>query len=184
MGDRLTKIYTRTGDSGETGMADGTRIAKDDILIQVQGDIDELNSMLGLLITKITENEFKDILHNIQHDLFDLGAEISLSQNLFDDVRVRWLEAKLDKINAALHPLREFILPGGSETASICHLARCLCRRAERNFVTLSRDKETNPESMAYINRLSDFLFVLARAILKQEGKEEIYWRSERLKDR
>jgi len=183
MGNRLTKIYTRTGDAGETGTADGSRIAKDDILIHVQGDVDELNSLLGLLLSKLsTENE-KQIILNIQHDLFDLGAEISLAQNMINADRVLWLEAKLDKINVTLPVLKEFILPGGSEVVAVCHLARSVCRRCERNFITLSRDKKTNPESMAYLNRLSDFLFVFARAIIKIDGSEEIYWNSERMNE-
>lgn len=172
MAPRLTKIYTRTGDAGDTGTASGERIAKDDVLIQVQGDVDELNSLLGVLACKLDDTQ-RDIILHIQHILFDLGGEISLGQALLKQPRVSELEQRIDEINSQLAPLKEFILPGGNEAAALCHLARAVCRRAERSMVTMTKTHELNPVSMAYINRLSDFLFVFARVLNKGE---EICW--------
>ena len=172
MSNRLTRIYTRTGDTGKTGTASGERLPKDDILIHTQGDIDELNSLLGILACKLNADQREHILQ-IQHILFDLGGEISLNKPLLKQECVSELEQRIDQINGHLPPLREFILPGGNEAAAYCHLARSICRRAERSMVSLTQTHEINPVSMAYINRLSDFLFVFARVL--NEG-EEISW--------
>jgi cob(I)alamin adenosyltransferase len=169
MSNRLTRIYTRTGDTGKTGTASGERLPKDDILIHTQGDIDELNSLLGILACKLDATQ-RDLILQIQHILFDLGGEISLGKALLKQERVTELEQRIDDINSQLPPLKEFILPGGNEAAAYCHLARAVCRRAERSMVTLAQTHEISPVSMAYINRLSDFLFVFARVL--NEGRE------------
>jgi cob(I)alamin adenosyltransferase len=180
MGNRLTKIYTRTGDAGDTGKADGGRVSKDDCLIHAQGDIDELNSFIGLLAAKVDDHALAELMLNIQHDLFNMGAEISLSQPIITAENVEYLEQQLDHYNADLPPLKEFILPGGGETASLCHVVRAVCRRAERNLVTLHNQKNTASEMLAYVNRLSDLLFVLARVLTRNAGEKEIYWQSDR----
>ncbi len=177
MANRLTKIYTRTGDSGETGTADGTRLAKDDLLMHVQGELDELNSVLGLLACKLDDEQLQTI-RAIQHVLFDMGGEISLRIDMLKPDRIDALEHHIDECNTTLTPLKEFILPGGNEAGALAHLARTVCRRAERTMVSLNRQHELNPVSLAYINRLSDYLFVLARTV---NADAEIYWRSERL---
>ena len=178
MGNRLTKIYTRTGDAGDTGKADGARVSKDDCLIHAQGDIDELNSFIGLLASKVDDDALNQLILKIQHDLFNVGAEISLSQPLITGKDVEYLEQQLDLYNADLPTLKEFILPGGGEVASICHVARAVCRRAERNLVTLHKEKEIGADMLAYINRLSDLLFVLARVLTRSAGEKEIYWKA------
>ncbi len=180
MGNRLTKIYTRTGDAGDTGKADGARVSKDDCLIHAQGDIDELNSFIGLLASKVDDDALNELILKIQHDLFNMGAEISLSQQLITGKNIEYLEQQLDHYNADLPPLKEFILPGGGEAASICHVARAVCRRAERNLVTLHKEQSTGSELLAYINRLSDLLFVLARVLTRNAGEKETYWQSDR----
>ena len=181
MGNRLTKIYTRTGDDGNTGMADGTRVAKDDLLVCAIGDIDELNSQLAVLACHAPDS-FTESIRIIQNELFNVGAELSMGQQMFKQENVDWLEQSLDELNQFLTPLKEFILPGGGLAASHCHVARVICRRAERSLVSFSKQDTLNRYLLAYINRLSDYLFVLARAISKQEGMDEIYWQSERLK--
>ena len=184
MGNRLSKIYTRTGDAGDTGMADGSRVAKDNLLVHAIGDVDELNSQLAVIIFHAPEN-FKSAIQNIQNDLFNVGAELTLNKTMNEPMikqeNVDELERSLDTINDSLTPLKEFILPGGGLAASHCHVARAVCRRAERCLVSLNKQDKLNVYLMAYINRLSDYLFVLARAISKAEGKDEIYWQSERL---
>lgn len=180
MADRLTRIYTRTGDAGETGTAAGTRISKDDLLIHAQGDVDELNSFIGLLAAKVDNAALSDLVSAIQHDLFDMGAELSLSQPVITAKNVAYLEQQLDHYNADLPPLKEFILPGGGEVAALCHVVRSVCRRAERSLVSLHRDVTLNSELLAYINRLSDLLFVLARVLTRSAGEQEIYWKAEK----
>ena len=178
MGNRLTKIYTRTGDDGTTGMADGARVEKDSPRIQAIGDVDELNSLIGLLLSKGVPERIHELLTSIQHQLFDLGAELSMPGHVF--IRPEFtgiLEQAIDLYNADLPPLKEFILPGGNEQACICHLARAVCRRAERTMVTLAHSEALNEESTRYINRLSDLLFVLARTQARQDGGQEVYWR-------
>lgn len=182
MGNRLSKIYTRTGDDGNTGMADGRRVAKDDPVIHVIGEIDELNSQLAVLCCHADEKFFESITV-IQNELFNIGAELTLGQVMIKPRHVEWLEKNLDELNLSLAPLKEFILPGGGVAASHCHVARAVCRRVERSMVSLDRSAFLNKDLKAYINRLSDYLFVLARAISKQAGEDEVFWQSDRLKN-
>lgn len=180
MANRLTKIYTRTGDDGSTGMADGTRVAKDDLLVHVMGEVDELNSQLAVVACHAAD-DFTESIRTIQNELFNVGAELTLGETMIKQENIDWLEQSLDKINQSLTPLKEFILPGGGLAASHCHVARTVCRRVERSLVSLDRQNNLNKHLLAYINRLSDYLFVLARAISKQEGADEVYWQSERI---
>jgi cob(I)alamin adenosyltransferase len=180
MGNRLTKIYTRTGDDGSTGTADGRRVAKDSALIEAIGALDELNSHLGLLLALDLPGDTASVLHKVQHWLFNIGAEVGGSKNYrLPEQAVLELEAALDHYNAALPPLKEFILPGGSQTAATCHLARSVSRRAERRLISWfgGNPQAGNPEALKYLNRLSDLLFVLARVLLKAEGGHEEYWK-------
>ena len=176
MGNRLTRIYTRTGDAGETGKADGSRLRKDDNLIHAQGDIDELNSFIGLVASQIDDTDLSLLFNRIQHDLFNIGAEISMSHPLISTSDVAFLEHQLDEYNVTLPQLEEFILPGGGEAACLCHVARAVCRRAERNLVALHYEQPLGAELLAYINRLSDLLFVLARVLTRLAGETEVYW--------
>ena len=182
MANRLTKIYTRTGDDGTTGMADGFRVGKDDLLVQAIGDVDELNSQLAVLVCHAPE-KFIVSIKTIQNELFNVGAELAMNQAMIKQENIDWLEQALDKLNSELTPLKEFILPGGGLAASHCHVARAVCRRVERTLVSLDKQDALNDHLKAYINRLSDYLFVLARAISKQEGVDEVYWTSEKLKN-
>jgi cob(I)alamin adenosyltransferase len=182
MGHRLSKIYTRKGDAGSTGMADGSRVDKDSLRMHAIGDVDELNSVLGLVINKCQAQLIKHNLITIQHDLFNLGGELALPDyNKISTSRIQWLEDSLDEMNKDLSPLKEFILPGGSECAGFCHLARTVCRRVERSLVSLAKQDSIKPEISAYINRLSDWLFVACRQINKLENKAEVYWNSDRI---
>lgn len=174
MANRLTRIYTRTGDGGETGTASGARLPKDDLLMQVQGELDELNCVLGVLAVRLTGDSL-ELVRDVQHALFDIGGEVSLGQALLVQAKVDALEQQIDAFNARLEPLKEFILPGGNETGAMCHHARAVCRRAERSMVALNRRTVLNPISLAYINRLSDLLFVFSRVL---NDKDEIYWKS------
>ncbi len=184
MGNRLTKIYTKTGDDGTTGLADGSRIEKNSLRTSAIGDVDELNSLLGLLAAHDIEPEIKSVLLDIQHVLFDLGGEIAIPDSeMLDESRVQYLEKIIDEYNASLPPLKEFILPGGSIPAASCHYARTVCRRAERQLVSLSKEISVNKNSLKFLNRLSDLLFVFARTLARSEGSQEVYWQSERLKD-
>ncbi len=177
MGYRLSKIYTRTGDNGETGLGDGSRTPKDSQRIEVIGDIDELNSMLGVLLAKVLPDAGRALLLNIQHRLFDLGGELCIpDQQVLIDAEVDYLEQRLDELNQGLPMLKEFILPGGSEAAALCHLARSICRRAERRLVTLARDNDVNPVACRYLNRLSDLLFVLARDLNRLDRQPDVLW--------
>lgn len=178
MGNRLSKIYTRTGDDGTTGLGDGARIDKDHPRMAAIGSVDELNSLVGLLIAELPgDDAVVASLTEIQHHLFDLGGELSIpGYAVITAEHVSALENKLDAFNAELPPLKNFILPGGSRSAAICHLARAVCRRAERDLVTLARATETNLNGRHYINRLSDFLFVLARVLARRNGGQEILW--------
>lgn len=184
MAKRITRVYTRTGDDGTTGLGDGKRVDKDSLRIEVIGGIDELNSMLGVLTAANTANDIAGYLLNIQHRLFDVGAEISLpGQALTQPAHVIRLEELIDTYNAELQPLEEFILPGGSMPASLCHLARSVCRRLERELVRFGRTEYLNPHTLSYINRLGDLLFVFARTLNRQKGGKEIYWSKERLQN-
>ena len=182
MGNRLTKIYTRTGDKGTTGMADGSRIEKDDMLVNAIGDIDDLNSQLAVLVCHIPET-FCESVTTIQNELFNVGAELATGKAMITKDEVNWLENALDALNQSLPPLKEFILPGGGLAAAHCHVARAICRRAERTLVSLSKVRSVNDNLKAYVNRLSDYLFVLARSISKETGASEVYWQSDRIKE-
>lgn len=162
-------------------MADGSRIDKDDLLVQAIGDVDELNSQLAIVACLLDE-EFSASVKRLQNELFDVGAELAMGKAIITQEYVDWLEQSLDAYNQTLPALQEFILPGGGLAASHCHLARTVCRRAERSLVKLNKLKDINPKLLAYINRLSDFLFVLARAISRQQGVAEVYWQSAKLK--
>lgn len=178
MANRLTRIYTRTGDKGETGTASGARLPKDDPLMQVQGELDELNSQLGVLAVSLAGDHLV-LVRDMQHALFDIGGEVSLGQPILKREKVDALEHHIDAFNAKLQPLKEFILPGGNAAGAACHLARAVCRRTERSMVALNRNTALNPVSLAYVNRLSDLLFVFARVL---NDSDEIYWKSERIK--
>ncbi len=182
MGNRLTKIYTRTGDDGTTGTAGGARVAKDDLQVQVIGDIDELNCQLAVVACHVCA-EYRDAIKDIQNELFNVGAELSMGHVLIKQKHVEQLERSVDGLNQNLTPLQEFILPGGGPGASHCHVARAVCRRAERSLVSLNRQKTLNICLLSYVNRLSDYLFVLARAISRQQGIDEVYWQSARMKN-
>jgi cob(I)alamin adenosyltransferase len=177
MGHRLSKIYTRTGDGGETGLGDGTRIAKDHARIEALGCVDELNSQIGLLLTEALSDDIRSCLLQSQNDLFDLGGELSIpGHSMLDDSRVLRLEAALDQLNAELAPLKEFILPGGSRPAAQAHVARTICRRAERSLVRLRREAPVQDVGVRYLNRLSDLLFVLARSLNRAAGGSDVLW--------
>ena len=183
MGNRLSSIYTKTGDDGTTGLADGERVDKTSARIQAMGEIDELNSLLGLVIAIGVPDDFSGYLLNVQHRLFDIGGELAVPGNaVISPETVIKLEELIDTYNEELPALKEFILPGGSTVASTCHLARSVCRRVERRLVEMSRNDYLNPETLRYINRLSDLLFVFARALNQSKGGREIFWDSERLK--
>lgn len=171
MGHRLSKIYTRTGDAGTTGLGDGTRVAKDSLRITALGEVDELNSAIGVLLCETLPEEVRSLLIGIQHDLFDLGGELSIpGMTLLDAERIGVLESAIDQFNAELQPLKEFILPGGTRAAAYAHLARTVCRRAERHVVSLSQAETTRDAPRQYLNRLSDLLFVLGRVLNRVNG--------------
>jgi cob(I)alamin adenosyltransferase len=175
--NRLSKIYTKTGDAGTTGLGDGTRVAKDSLRIIAMGDVDELNSVIGLLLCEPIAERVAEVLIRIQHDLFDMGGEICMpGYAMIKAERVTALESQLDEWNETLTPLKEFILPGGSRAASYCHLARTVCRRAERTMTTLNNQEKITEISLQYINRLSDLLFVLCRILNKDAGIPDVLW--------
>ncbi len=179
MGNRLTRIYTRTGDDGTTGLGSGERVPKESLRIEACGAVDEVNSALGVVIASPdVPAAVVACLQEIQHQLFDLGGEISVpGRAVIDDALVAGIEESLDRFNAPLPPLRDFVLPGGNAGAAACHVARAVCRRAERRAWTLARDETVNPASLRYLNRLSDLLFVLARVVARQGGGGEVLWR-------
>jgi cob(I)alamin adenosyltransferase len=180
MGKRLTKVVTRTGDSGTTGMADGSRYTKNDPRVHSLGEVDELNAHLGVVLSLLDDDELKSLLFGIQHDLFDIGAELCQpGKSLIGENHVAAIERSVETLNAELSPLREFILPGGSPAVAALQLARTVCRRVERTLVELDVADSTNPLTRQYLNRLSDLLFILARTQAKRENSEEIYWKSE-----
>lgn len=182
MGHRLSKIYTRTGDAGETGLGDGKRVSKNGARVRAMGDVDELNCVIAVLLCESLAPNVHATLLSVQHDLFDLGGELSIpGTSLVPDGAVKRLELAIDRWNEDLPPLKEFILPGGSRTAAVCHLARAVCRRAERTIVELSEGERAGGTALAYINRLSDLLFVLARTLARADGGAEILWDRSRL---
>jgi cob(I)alamin adenosyltransferase len=180
----LSRIYTKSGDQGETGLGDGTRVPKDHPRVAAYGSVDELNAVLGLLLAGQPQPPEADLLRTIQNDLFDVGADLcvppSASETPGQRLRVRpeqvtRLEESIDRLNAGLQPLTSFVLPGGEPSAAWCHLARTVCRRAERDVVTLMRREAVNPQALIYLNRLSDLLFVLAR-VCNRQGQGDILW--------
>lgn len=179
MGNRLSKIYTRTGDDGSTGLGDGSRVAKNHLRVEAYGTVDELNAQVGLLRAELAENHAtQGFLETVQHDLFDLGGELCIpGYTLLNVMCVTEAETEIDRLNTNLPPLKDFILPGGSKAAAIAHVARTVCRRAERRVYTLSQQEPVNEEGLKYLNRLSDYLFVLARVLARENGGQEVLWR-------
>jgi cob(I)alamin adenosyltransferase len=182
LGNRLSKIYTRTGDDGTTGLGDGSRVPKDDPRVEAYGCVDETNSAIGVLLAVPgLPGDVAELLTRVQHELFDLGGELCIpGHRAIDAARVQALEDALDAFNDRLPPLKEFILPGGGPAAAACHLARAICRRAERRSWTLARAQDVAPEPLRYLNRLSDLLFVLARVLARHENGAEVLWKHER----
>jgi len=177
MGNRLSRIYTRTGDKGTTGLGDGSRVDKDELRVETFGTVDELNSHLGLVLAGSLDTAVRDCLTRTQHELFDLGGELCMpGEMLIPESYIEQLEADLDRFNETLPPLKDFILPGGSEPAARCHLARAVCRRTERLMVTLGKVENINQVSLRYLNRLSDLLFVVARVLARSKGGSEVLW--------
>jgi cob(I)alamin adenosyltransferase len=179
MGNRLSKIYTRTGDDGSTGLGDGSRVPKESARVEAYGTVDEANSFIGVVIAVPTvPAAVRECLIEVQHDLFDLGGELCIpGHRMIAAAHVDRLEASLDDFNDNLPPLKEFILPGGGAAAAACHVARAVCRRAERCVWALARIEEVSPDALKYLNRLSDLLFVLARVLARQEQGTETLWR-------
>lgn len=184
MGNRLSKIATRTGDNGTTGLGDGSRVAKDALRVHAMGDVDELNSHIGLLLCEDCPAALREELITIQHDLFDLGGELCIpGYTLIHDAQVARLDALLAKYNADLPPLQEFILPAGSRAAAQAHVCRTVCRRAERVIVSLGKVETINDHPRQYVNRLSDLLFVLSRVLNRYAGGGDVLWQKDRAKD-
>jgi cob(I)alamin adenosyltransferase len=182
MGKRLSKIYTRTGDDGTTGLGDGTRVAKDSLRVDAYGTVDEANSVIGVVLAcaSVPEN-IAAVLTEVQHDMFELGGELCIpGHSAITDEFVTRLESELDDLNEDLPSLKEFILPGGGEAAAACHLARTVVRRAERGVTTLASKETVRPEVLRYLNRLSDLLFVIARVLSRAENGQEVLWNRDR----
>lgn len=179
MGNRLSKIYTRTGDQGTTGLGDGTRTNKDSLRVEAMGDVDELNAVIGVMLTGQLPEAIRQALTRVQHDLFDLGGEICIPGHVMVKTeRVTDLENTLDILNDVLEPLKEFILPGGVQAAAYCHLARTVCRRAERTLIKLGRTEVVTEVSLQYLNRLSDLLFVMCRSINHAADVPDLLWKN------
>jgi cob(I)alamin adenosyltransferase len=180
---RLTRIYTRAGDGGQTSLGDGSRVSKLDPRIEAYGTVDELNATLGVAIAGEGPSEVRSWLERIQNELFDLGADLSVPLDdsrerlRVDETQVEWLEQRCDEVNERLEPLKSFVLPGGTELAARLHVARTVCRRAERRALALAQEHDVNPTALAYLNRLSDLLFILARAANDAAGHDEPLWR-------
>ena len=184
MGNRLSKIATRTGDNGTTGLGDGSRTEKDSLRIQAIGDVDELNSNLSVLLCEQLPPALQEELISIQHDLFDLGGELCIpGYTMITEVQVARLDALLEKYNADLPPLKDFILPGGSRAAALAHVCRTVCRRAERSIVSLGKSEKINANPRQYMNRLSDLLFVLSRVLNRFAGGTDVQWEKERTRE-
>ncbi|MBL8398448.1 MAG: cob(I)yrinic acid a,c-diamide adenosyltransferase [Candidatus Accumulibacter sp.] len=177
MGNRLSKIVTRTGDAGTTGLGDGSRVGKDSLRIESMGQVDELNSTIGVLLTETMPGDIREALTSIQHDLFDLGGELCIpGTTLISETQISRLEEMVERFNADLSPLKDFILPGGVRAAAMAHLARTVCRRAERHVVHLASSETVSEFARKYLNRLSDVLFVLGRALNKAAGCGDVLW--------
>jgi cob(I)alamin adenosyltransferase len=179
MGNRLSKIYTRTGDDGSTGLGDGARVAKESLRVEAYGSVDETNSAVGLVLAIPTLPEaVRSCLTEVQHDLFDLGGELCIpGHRMIAPEYVERLERELDAFNDPLPALKDFILPGGGPGAAACHMARAICRRAERRCWSLARVESIAPDALKYLNRLSDLLFVIARVLARAESGSEVLWR-------
>lgn len=179
MGNRLSKIYTRTGDDGSTGLGDGQRVAKDSLRVEAYGAVDELNSIIGLILASDKlKPDITECLTRIQNQLFDLGGELCIpASTVINEATVKEIETALDAFNADLPPLKDFILPGGTREAATCHVARTICRRAERRTWQLARSEDVNEYSLQYLNRLSDLLFVIARVLNRHAGRDEPLWK-------
>jgi cob(I)alamin adenosyltransferase len=182
VGNRLSKIYTRTGDDGSTGLGDGSRVPKDSLRVEAYGTVDELNSTIGMVLAcEGVSDAVRETLIQVQHELFDLGGELCIpGMAMIEDTDITRLEESLDGFNEPLPPLKDFILPGGGMAASCCHLARTVCRRAERGVIALGRTEEIRPQAQRYLNRLSDLLFVLGRVLARAGGHGEVLWQHER----
>ena len=182
MGNRLSKIYTRTGDDGSTGLGDGSRVPKDSARVAAYGTVDELNSTIGMVLACAdVPADVREALTQVQHELFDLGGELCIpGMAMVQDADIARLESVLDDFNEPLPPLKEFILPGGGMAAACCHLARTVCRRAEREVISLARDEAVRPQAQRYLNRLSDLLFVICRVLARAGGHGEVIWQHER----
>ncbi len=183
MGKRLSKIYTRTGDDGTTGLGDGSRVTKDCLRVDAFGTVDEANSAIGVVLSyESVPSDVRKVLTEVQHDMFELGGELCIPGHsaITDDFITR-LETDLDALNADLPALKEFILPGGGQAAAACHLARTIVRRAERVTTTLAASDAVRPEVLRYLNRLSDLLFVIARVLSRAESGQEVLWNRERV---
>ncbi len=181
MGNRLSKIYTRTGDDGSTGLGDGSRVGKDSARVCAYGTVDEANSCIGVVLAASVPDDIRALLTTVQHQLFDLGGELCIPGHAaITGQDVDALERQLDHYNEALPALKDFILPAGGEAAARCHLARTIVRRAERETVTLARHDAVRPEAIRYLNRLSDLLFVLARVLARADGQGEVLWSHDR----
>jgi cob(I)alamin adenosyltransferase len=184
MGNRLSKIATRTGDNGTTGLGDNTRTSKDSLRVHAMGDVDELNSHVGLLLSEDLPSALREELISIQHDLFDLGGELCIpGYKIISEQQVARLDALLEKYNADLPPLKDFILPAGSRAAAQAHVCRTVCRRAERAIVGLGKVDGINDNPRHYMNRLSDLLFVLSRVLNRYAGGSDVLWEKERNRD-
>jgi cob(I)alamin adenosyltransferase len=182
LGNRLSRIYTRTGDDGTTGLGDGDRVRKDDARVEAYGTVDELNSALGMISPLGIPADLDELLASLQQKLFDLGGELCIpGRVVIESSDVLQLEQELDRLNSSLPPLREFVLPGGNAAAAACHLARAICRRAERRTITMAESATVNSHSIRYLNRLSDLLFVLARTINLRSGHAEVLWASTKM---
>ncbi|MCE5231892.1 MAG: cob(I)yrinic acid a,c-diamide adenosyltransferase [Mizugakiibacter sp.] len=182
MGNRLSRIYTRTGDDGSTGLGDGSRVTKDSARVSAYGTVDELNCTIGMVLAADgVSADVREVLTQVQHDLFDLGGELCIpGMAMIEDKDIERLESTLDRLNADLPALKEFILPGGGMAAACCQLARTVCRRAERAAVTLARGETIRPQALRYLNRLSDLLFVVSRVLARASGHGEVLWQHER----
>lgn len=179
MGNRLSKIYTRTGDKGTTGLGSGGRVDKDCVRIEAIGAVDELNCAVGQVLANHLQDAVRECLSEVQHHLFNLGGELSMpGYQLIKDEDVTHLEEVLNAFNEELPPLQEFILPGGSRSAADCHVARAVCRRAERRLVSLARQEAVSAAALMYLNRLSDLLFVLCRVVVRFDSGSEVLWRN------
>jgi len=181
MGNRLSKIYTRTGDDGTTGLGDGSRVDKDSARVAAYGTVDEANSCIGVLLASDVPEGMRELLTAVQHQLFDLGGELCIPGHAaIEDDDITRLEQHLDHYNDPLPALKDFILPGGGEAAARCHVARTVVRRAERETIALARDEAVRPQAVRYLNRLSDLLFVLSRVLARDSGHGEVLWNHER----